>query len=106
MDRGHLGGALTLSPQHLSWLTPEDSEGRRYRTRTYPWGDWVRITQGRLRAEVKDRSEKEKGAQGSFGQGQNVRVGKVLTEGHRSTGASHPAGHRLPGGEGPGVLCV
>lgn len=52
------------------------------------------------------RSEREKGAQGSFGQGQNMHVGKVLTEGHHSTGASHLAGHRLPGGEGPGVLCV
>ena len=43
MDRGYLGGALALSPQHLSWLTPKDSEGRRYRTRKYPWGDWARI---------------------------------------------------------------
>ena len=62
--------------------------------------------QGRHRAEVKDRSEKEKGAQASFRQGQDVPVGKVLAEGHHSTDASRLVGHRLPGGEGPGVLCV
>lgn len=57
-------------------------------------------------AEVRDGSEKEQGAQGFFGQGQDVRVRKDLAEGHHSTGASHLAGRRLPGGEGPGVLCV
>ena len=62
--------------------------------------------QGRHRAEAKDRSGKEKGIQASFGQGQDVHVGKVLAEEPHSTGASHLVGHRLPGGEGPGILCV
>lgn len=73
MDQGHLGGALTLSPQQLSWLTPKASEGMRYRTRKYPW----EAGEGGHRAEVK----KEKGAQGSFGQGQDVRVGRCWQKG-------------------------
>ena len=52
----------------------------------------MRISTGGHRAEGKDKSEKEKGAQASFGQGQDVRVGKVLAEGHHSTGTSHLAG--------------
>lgn len=93
MNRGHLGGvAFICSHKHLSWLTLEGPERMRYRIKEYPWRGRVRTSTAGHRAEVKDESEKEEGAQASFGQGQDVRVGKVLAEGHHSTGTSHLAG--------------
>lgn len=56
----------------------------------------------KIRTEMK---EKGKGPSGSFGQGQYVLVGKVLTVGRHSTSASSH-GHRLPSGERPGILRV
>lgn len=80
MNWGHRGGALTLSHQRISWLTPNGPEEMKYRIKKYPWGCWMRISTG-WAPTWGEKSEKEKGPRGPLDRARMCVLGRCWQKG-------------------------